>query len=170
MYIQVCAETHTLVIAKETVAFFKKNFIFLCSSSTLKCLGMAHSGLFITCVFPFLILCMRKTLAKIIISIWVFNQFKMKFLCDFQDHNTCGKEQVVSTDSSKTQNCSILSTVCVNNLYKNNFILTDVEVLVVTNLSQLNGSFRNQWKLMCLYIQTSILYHFNFMEHYWDGF
>lgn len=38
--------------------------------------------------------------------------------------------------------------VCVNNLYsqlyKHNFILTDVEILVVSNLGQLNGSFSNQ--------------------------
>lgn len=153
------------------VAFLKRNFIFLSTSRVVKCLDVAHSGLFITCVYSFLIFCMRQTLVKIVISICVFEQFKMKFLCDFQDHNTWEEEQVVSPNSSDKIAAFYLRKVrvCVNNLYsqlyKHNFILTDVEILVVSNLGQLNGSFSNQWKLMCLYMQTSIFYHCKFMEH-----
>lgn len=52
----------------------------------LKCF-MVHSGLFITCVLLHVIFCMRQILVKIVISVWVFSQFRMKFLCDFQEHN-----------------------------------------------------------------------------------
>lgn len=60
-----------------------------------------------------------------------FNQFKTKLLYDFQDRNTCEKEQVVSPDSSKTYKIAAFYLQTVNNLYsqlyKHNFILTDVE-------------------------------------------
>lgn len=84
MHIQACAETHALVIGKGIVAFLKRNFIFLCTNRVLKCLGMAHSGLFITCGFPFLILCMRQTLVKIIISIQVLTSLKCSCFATLQ--------------------------------------------------------------------------------------
>lgn len=67
---------------------FKKNQKAQSVNRVLKCLDMVHSGLFITCVFLYVIFCMRQILVKIVISVWVFSQLRMKFLCDFQEHNT----------------------------------------------------------------------------------
>jgi len=75
-------------------ASFKRDVIFLCTSRVLKCLDMAHSGLFITCVFHFVVLFRRQTLVKIIISIQVLTSLKQRCFPTFKSITPVKKDKL----------------------------------------------------------------------------
>lgn len=115
---QMCAETYALVIGKRNNRNFKRNFVFPCTSRVFKWLDMAHTGLFITCVFPFIILCMRQTLVKITISIQVLVSGKWNCFLIFKPITPVKKNKLfLLTDQRHTKFQNFLHSFCKQSIH-----------------------------------------------------